>query len=77
MRQEWGIFNDEGLIESDFYSEQAAKDAMHDNPEYDDDPNIYVCLLCPDHAEYPIIACEACDDAEYSGEPDKAETESD
>lgn len=57
--REYGIFNDEGLIESDFYSREAAQKALA--AKYAEDRWAEVCEVCPDHGDYRRGSCEECD----------------
>ena len=54
---EYGIFNDEGLLEGDFYSEASATAMM--NCYYADD-DAHVSAICPDHQGHEKDFCEEC-----------------
>ena len=56
---EFGIFNDEGLVEGQFYTEADAVAAAAER--YADDEWIEVRQICPDHAEQPAYGCEECE----------------
>lgn len=56
---EYGIFNDEGLLEGGFYSVEAVERGMK-YPEYLEEPFIYWDEICPDHEEQPQEHCEEC-----------------
>lgn len=70
--QEYGLFNDEGLVEGGFWSRDEAFDAM--TSEYDPDDGLEVHEVCPDHPEQPKLCCWRCE-AE-GGEETNDETES-
>lgn len=58
MSIEYGIFNAEGCIERDFYTEGQAntvKDAL-----YQDEPGAYVAEMCREHDDQPREFCEDC-----------------
>lgn len=59
---EYGIFNDEGLVEGDFYTPEEAREAIRERYETDDD--LIVLEVCPEHREQPRHACDECDDFE-------------
>ncbi len=72
---EYGIFNDEGLLESDFYSKEDAETALQedypeevqedaDRVERGEEPLHYVARLCHDHPDQPAHGCEECDEEE-------------
>ena len=55
---EYGIFNDEGLIEGGFRSERAAKIVV---TQYHRRGEICVVkVVCPDHEEHANESCEPC-----------------
>lgn len=56
--QEYGIFNDEGCVERQFWSSGEAAEFIADN--YDEEDGLEVRELCPDHDEQPYDACEEC-----------------
>lgn len=56
---EYGLFNDEGLVEGQFYSKEAAGSAIKDR--YSDEDELEIYEVCPDHAEQPRYACEECE----------------
>ena len=56
LRDEWGIFNEDGLIEGQFSSRAAAEQiAERDYPE---DGRVF--KVCPDHADQRRDHCEEC-----------------
>lgn len=67
---EYGIFNDEGFIEGDFYSREAAEAAVA--ARYSDD-DCSVHEVCPEHRDQPRDGCEECAAAE--GDEDEDETD--
>ncbi|QIG58814.1 hypothetical protein SEA_DATBOI_150 [Gordonia phage DatBoi] len=59
---EYGIFNDEGMLEGGFWSEE---EAWGNNAvRYADDPNAYVAEVCPicRDEELTLEGCEVCDE---------------
>jgi len=59
MSQEWGLFNDEGLVLGDFWSkEEAEQELILGN--YSDDDELKVLEICPWHREQPKEDCEEC-----------------
>lgn len=54
---EYGIFNDEGLVEGAFCSESDAQASLTE--EYGDD-DCHVGAVCPDHEEHEAATCELC-----------------
>lgn len=57
---EWGIFNDEGCIESQFYSVDEAEAAMAVLDAIGEEQFLSVHRICPDHEEQPQDTCEEC-----------------
>lgn len=57
---EYGLFNDEGLLEDQFYSKSAAEDAIRER--YSDDEFVKVSEICHDHPEQPSFGCEDCEE---------------
>lgn len=55
---EFGIFNDEGLVEGEFYSEAEAQDAAR--RRYADEDMLVIAPVCGDHHEHQARDCEAC-----------------
>ncbi len=55
----WGIFSEEGCIESGYASKH---DARFDLVEYyqDIDDDLWVDRMCPDHEEQSLSFCEEC-----------------
>lgn len=59
---EYGIFNDEGKIEGDYYSREEAEAACARYPE---EEGAVVQECCPEHPEHARESCEECNaDAE-------------
>jgi hypothetical protein len=56
---EYGVFNDEGMIAGPFYS---LSDAVDEETalKLEDEPNTEVLPICPDHPEQRRDACEEC-----------------
>ena len=54
---EYGLFNDEGCVEAQFYSVEEALRALK---FYDPDDDIDVREICPDHDEQARDTCEEC-----------------
>lgn len=59
---EFGIFNDEGLLEDGFFSEEEARNALHieTGGRYDEDEHAHVAEICHDHPENERDNCEDC-----------------
>lgn len=55
---EFGIFQDGGLLEGQFYTEQAAKAAITER--YAAEEGLSVETVCPDHEEQANSTCEEC-----------------
>lgn len=68
MTTEYGIFNDEGCVERQFYRHSDAETAIAEN--YDRDDNLRIEEMCPDHAddEQPRDGCELCAEEEEQEE---------
>lgn len=58
---EYGLFNDEGLVEDGFYTLEDAEKALKD---YDTDDDLRVFEVCPEHEEEPKLFCEKCNPEE-------------
>lgn len=60
MSAEYGLFNDEGLVERGHYSKAAAQAAIDD--DYDPEDELTVQELCPEHEdeEQARDTCEWC-----------------
>lgn len=60
---EYGIFNDEGCIERQFYSREDVDTAA---ASYDPEDDVRVEEMCRDHAdqEQPANGCEFCNEEE-------------
>ena len=63
---EYGIFNDEGMIEGDFYSKEEAEAAVA--ARYTADDEVHVARCCPEHSEQERENCEDCAAGEDSEE---------
>lgn len=55
---EFGIFNEEGLLEGDFYSTAEAERAIEER--YADEDGAYAAMICRDHPEHEAMNCELC-----------------
>jgi hypothetical protein len=66
MSTEFGLFNDEGLVENGFYSPEAAREAL--DTRYSGDDELEIEEICPDHPEQPRCGCEECDSEETADE---------
>lgn len=71
---EFGIFNDEGMIEGDF-SSRADAEIVAQRDYYEDDVTIHE--ICHDHPEHARESCEDChdDEAEQAIEDQATEDE--
>lgn len=58
MTAEYGLFNDEGLMEGQFYSVAEAQAAVADRYSAEDD--LAVHEVCPDHEGQARDTCEEC-----------------
>lgn len=56
---EYGLFNDEGMVEGGFRSLEEAREVIWDR--YDEDDELSVLEVCPDHEEQPKYGCEECE----------------
>jgi hypothetical protein len=54
----FGIFNDEGLVEGDFYSQEEAQTAIKER--YSEEDDLHVAECCHDHPEQERESCEEC-----------------
>jgi hypothetical protein len=59
MSIEYGVFSDEGCLERQFYSYEAADKAA--TGYRDDGPDTYAAEMCPDHEEQPREGCDVCE----------------
>lgn len=62
---DFGIFNDEGLVEYDFDSKEAADTTL---ATYGDDHGCWVSECCHDHPEHEKDSCEECNAEDDSDE---------
>jgi hypothetical protein len=65
---EYGLFNDEGLVEGGFYSVDTAEAAILDR--YDSEDELEVKEVCGDHEGQPYDGCEECFADDYCGDCD-------
>lgn len=56
--KEYGLFNDEGLMESNFYSVEEAQWALVNR--YNKEDCLHVAQVCEEHREHEHDACEEC-----------------
>lgn len=80
MATEYGLFSDEGLVESGFYSIEEASQARKER--YAEDDGLDIEEVCPEHPEHARYGCEECDaeelaDEEYAALEDEVEDEED
>jgi hypothetical protein len=64
MATEYGLFSDEGLVESGFYSAEEAREAARER--YSEEDGLEIEEVCPDHPEQPHYGCEDCDSEEMA-----------
>jgi hypothetical protein len=57
---EWGLFNDEGLVEQDFWSAAEAAEALI--ARYDAEDDLRVAEVCPQCRGGQAEGCENCGD---------------
>lgn len=55
VSREWGLFNDEGMVEGDFWSEAEALEAKE---RYDEDDDLTAHQVCGAHREHRADECE-------------------
>lgn len=55
---EYGIFSDEGCIETGFYSVEEAQAAL--TKRYATEDGLAVSEICPDHEDHARDTCEDC-----------------
>lgn len=58
--KEYGVFNDEGLLESGFFTKEEA--AMAAAQKYPEEKHVYIALVCQIHEEQEAAHCEKCDE---------------
>jgi len=56
--REYGLFGDEGLVESGFFSAQEAETAL--TAGYVAEDQLHVAEVCPDHPEEEDRSCREC-----------------
>lgn len=54
---EYGLFSDEGCVESEFFSMDDARQALTD---YSEEDRLEALEICGDHEEQPRVSCEKC-----------------
>lgn len=52
---EYGLFNDEGCVEAQFYSKEKAQEAL---AAYDPEDGLHVAEVCPEHEGEERDSCE-------------------
>lgn len=57
--REYGVFNDEGLLEGGFWSEWSALQSLLN--DYSEEENAAVHLVCPEHPDQIEDECEECE----------------
>lgn len=65
MATEYGIFNDEGVIARDFYSEEEAR--AFAAKEFAEEEGLQISALCHEHPEHAAETCEECNAEEPEG----------
>lgn len=63
---EYGLFNDEGLMEGQFYGPEEARAAIADR--YTEEDELEVHEVCPEHEGERRDVCEDCFAEEVGGE---------
>jgi len=58
MSIEYGLFNDEGLVEGGFYDRELARMAI--DTHYDPEDGLTIEEICPDHPEHARHGCDEC-----------------
>ena len=69
---EYGLFNDEGCVERQFYSVAGAETAVVSR--YDVEDELEVLAMCGEHDEQPLNGCEECDSDEDDENDDEEES---
>lgn len=64
---EWGIFQDDGMIDGGFASQSAAQRAL--DLDYSED-GAHVAEVCSEHPEHEAESCDLCIAIEMSDEED-------
>ena len=54
----YGLFSDEGLVDSDFWTFEEAQKALLER--YSEEDELEILEVCPDHPEQPREGCEEC-----------------
>lgn len=55
---EYGLFNDEGCVERNFYDRDNAVLAL---TEYDPENELRISVVCPEHGDQEADYCEECE----------------
>lgn len=58
--KEYGVFNDEGLLEGGFWSETAALESLLNDYSEEDEATVHP--VCPEHPDQIEDECEECYD---------------
>jgi hypothetical protein len=61
---EFGIYSDEGFVETQFWSESEAEERRKEllsDPEGYDSEDIWVVEMCYEHDEQPADSCTECE----------------
>lgn len=62
---EWGLFNDEGLVEGGFSSETEAEACRI--TMYDEEDELEALAICPEHPDHALVGCEECEAGDDEG----------
>jgi len=68
--REYGVFNEEGMIDGPFYTHESAVVVCK---SYDDEEAAYVAEICPTHEEQEYDTCEYCYDEDNEDEDEDDE----
>lgn len=60
MMLEYGLFNDEGCVESGMYSLEEAALRLAEYARAEEEEGIVIDIVCPDHPEQRHESCEEC-----------------
>jgi hypothetical protein len=69
---EYGLFNDEGMVEGQFYSVQEAEAAIANR--YDPEDELSIEEVCEEHPEHAKCGCEECEAEEMEEEGEAEES---
>lgn len=64
MSTEYGIFNDEGLVEQNYWSRSEAEAALD---AYDDEDDLEIAEVCPECRGGRADWCDVCPDPDEEG----------